>query len=147
MSCTVTRSSLIRLAHPLEGVLPKQNHLAQMTRPMGSAGEHLLAQLWPADNAPDSVEKTCEHAKRETELADLLRTMRDESQDIKVRIEAAEGALRIKDAQSLTINIVKYAKGQDTIDVPQLVESMREAGMTLEDALDKMESRVSASDK
>jgi hypothetical protein len=85
-----------------------QNHLAQMTRPYGSAGEHLLAQLWPADNAPDSVE-TCEHAKRETELADLLRTMRDESQDIKTRMEAAEGALRIKDAQSLTINIVKYA--------------------------------------
>jgi hypothetical protein len=147
MKRTVPRSSLIRLVRPLEGVQPKaQNHLAHTTRPYGSAGSHLLAQLWPAHNAPDPVE-TCEHAKRETELADLLRTMRDESQDIKARIEAAEGALRIKDAQSISINLVKYAKGQDTIDVPQLVESMREAGMTLEDMLDKMGSRVSASDK
>jgi hypothetical protein len=108
-SLTVTRSPFIRLAHPFGGVLPK-NQLAQMTRPIGSTGSHLLAELWPADKAADPAE-TCEQAgaSREADLADLLGTMRDESQDIKTRIEAAEGALRIKDAQSITINIVKFA--------------------------------------
>jgi hypothetical protein len=111
MSLTVTRSPFIRLSHPLGGVLPK-NHLAQTTRPIGCAGGHLLAELWPADKAADPAE-TCEQAgaSREADLADFLSTMRDESQDIKTRIAAAEGALRIKDDQSITINIVKYAGG------------------------------------
>jgi hypothetical protein len=105
MRHTAAKNPFICLVHPPEGVLPEPRNY--LVRPIGSAGEHLLAELWPADKAPPDIA-----ASRETELADLLRIMRDESRDIKTRIEAAEGALRIKDAQSLTINIVKYADAQ-----------------------------------
>lgn len=109
MRGTAAKNPFIRLVHPLGDVLPTQNYLAHMKRSIGSAGEHLLSELWPADKAPAASE----HVRRETDLADLLRTMREESQDIKTRIQAAEGALRIKDAQSLTINIVKYGAKAD----------------------------------
>jgi hypothetical protein len=121
----MTRDPFIRLAHPPEDVMRKQNHLAQVARTHGAAGEHLLTQLWPAAKSTAPVE-TCEREGHETKLADLLRIMRDEGQDVKTRIEAAEEALRIKDAQVVTVNIVKYGDVQ---------------GATLEDMLDKLDVR------
>lgn len=86
----------------IRNALSRLTHAAQ--RPVnGSAAEDLLARLWPPEKVQDPP------ASLETGLADLLRTMRDESLDVQTRIKAAEAALRIKDAQSLTIEIVRYA--------------------------------------
>jgi hypothetical protein len=85
MRHTAAKDLFIRLAHPLGGV-GAQNYLASMKRSIGSAGKHMLADLWADDKAPDPPVTAAE-------LAELLRIMRDESQPFAARYEAAKAAL------------------------------------------------------
>lgn len=100
-----TRSGFIRLTHaPPDGI--------PLAHAYGCAGEHMLDELWPVDKAP-----------LETQLAELLHVMRDARYDVETRIAVAEAALRIKDALSVTVEIVKYADAKTTPN-PRIDESV-----------------------
>jgi hypothetical protein len=73
------------------------------------AGEHLLAELWPEPVSPETQEREA----RKAELAEQLHLMRDDTQDVNTRLEAAEAALRITESLQVTVILTRYSNSLD----------------------------------
>jgi hypothetical protein len=95
------RNPFIRLVHPVDNPLERQ------------ASEEFAARLGidvetVGPKKEQAYEQRAVPSTADVDLAGLLQIMRDKSQDVEARIAAAEAALRIMDAQSLTVNITNY---------------------------------------